>query len=189
MAAAEIADAMIDLRYKTFWRRVGAGFVDALVFAPLTALMFWVYAKVDHGVALALIYVVQQVAGYTYSVGMHARYGQTLGKMASGIKVIDVSEARPISLRQALRRDSVWIAFSIVATLLELSRLLDGIGPLDRTQTSLSTTLAEQASFFWFLAEVVTMLFNAKRRSLHDFIAGTVVVRIAPRSRAEARAA
>ena len=29
----------------------------------------------------------------------------------------------------------------------------------------------------WFLAEVVTMLTNEKRRALHDYIAGTVVVR------------
>jgi uncharacterized RDD family membrane protein YckC len=29
----------------------------------------------------------------------------------------------------------------------------------------------------WFLAEVLTMLTNDKRRALHDFIAGTVVVR------------
>jgi hypothetical protein len=30
---------------------------------------------------------------------------------------------------------------------------------------------------FWFFAEVLTMLTNRKRRALHDFIAGTVVVR------------
>jgi uncharacterized RDD family membrane protein YckC len=29
----------------------------------------------------------------------------------------------------------------------------------------------------WFLAEVLTMFTNRKRRALHDFIAGTVVVR------------
>jgi len=29
----------------------------------------------------------------------------------------------------------------------------------------------------WFLAEVLTMLTNEKRRALHDFIAGTIVVR------------
>lgn len=29
----------------------------------------------------------------------------------------------------------------------------------------------------WFVAEVLTMLTNEKRRALHDFIAGTVVVR------------
>ena len=29
----------------------------------------------------------------------------------------------------------------------------------------------------WFFAEVITMLTNQKRRALHDFIAGTVVIR------------
>lgn len=29
----------------------------------------------------------------------------------------------------------------------------------------------------WFVAEVLTMLTNERRRALHDFIAGTVVVR------------
>jgi hypothetical protein len=29
----------------------------------------------------------------------------------------------------------------------------------------------------WFLVEIVTMLTNGKRRALHDFIAGTVVIR------------
>ncbi|MDC2890391.1 hypothetical protein [Psychrosphaera algicola] len=30
----------------------------------------------------------------------------------------------------------------------------------------------------WHLLEIVTMLFSAKNRAFHDFIAGTVVVRI-----------
>ena len=29
----------------------------------------------------------------------------------------------------------------------------------------------------WFLLELVTMLFNPKRRAVHDFIAGSVVKR------------
>lgn len=29
----------------------------------------------------------------------------------------------------------------------------------------------------WFVAEVLTMLTNERRRALHDFIAGTVVIR------------
>jgi uncharacterized RDD family membrane protein YckC len=28
----------------------------------------------------------------------------------------------------------------------------------------------------WFWSEVVTMLFNKKKRALHDFIAGTMVI-------------
>ena len=29
----------------------------------------------------------------------------------------------------------------------------------------------------WFLLEVITIMLNSKRRALHDFIAGSVVVR------------
>ena len=33
----------------------------------------------------------------------------------------------------------------------------------------------------WFLLEIVTMTFNSKRRALHDFIAGSVVVKASAR--------
>jgi uncharacterized RDD family membrane protein YckC len=33
--------------------------------------------------------------------------------------------------------------------------------------------------FAWFVLELLTMLTNNKRRALHDFIAGSVVVRLA----------
>lgn len=39
----------------------------------------------------------------------------------------------------------------------------------------------------WFVAEVLTMLTNEKRRALHDFIAGTVVIKPACSSRWEWR--
>lgn len=32
-------------------------------------------------------------------------------------------------------------------------------------------------SLLWFVAEIVTSLMNQKRRAVHDFIAGTVVVK------------
>jgi uncharacterized RDD family membrane protein YckC len=35
----------------------------------------------------------------------------------------------------------------------------------------------------WFWAEIITMLTNRKRRSVHDFIAGSVVIRIPKQSR------
>jgi len=37
--------------------------------------------------------------------------------------------------------------------------------------------LLSSLPMLWFLAEVLTMLTNKKRRALHDFIAGTVVAR------------
>jgi len=36
--------------------------------------------------------------------------------------------------------------------------------------------ILDVAGFSWFILEVITMLTNSKRRALHDWIAGTVVV-------------
>jgi len=47
-------------------------------------------------------------------------------------------------------------------------------------------------SLVWFVAELVTMLTNAKRRAVHDFIARSVVVRLShleARAKVDARAA
>jgi uncharacterized RDD family membrane protein YckC len=36
------------------------------------------------------------------------------------------------------------------------------------------------SSLAWWILEVATMLSHSKRRALHDFIAGTVVMRVTP---------
>jgi uncharacterized RDD family membrane protein YckC len=34
-----------------------------------------------------------------------------------------------------------------------------------------------RAGLLWFLLEIITLFANKKRRALHDFIAGSVVIR------------
>jgi uncharacterized RDD family membrane protein YckC len=41
----------------------------------------------------------------------------------------------------------------------------------------------------WVWSEVVTMLFNKRRRALHDYLAGTVVVKVLPAEAMESTAA
>ena len=45
-------------------------------------------------------------------------------------------------------------------------------------QLGLASSLVSLARYAWYLLEVVTMLTNHKRRALHDYIAGSVVVRV-----------
>ena len=53
------------------------------------------------------------VSCWLYSVLMHGFWGQTIGKMLCGIKVIDISE-KPITLFRAFLRDSVPIAIELL---------------------------------------------------------------------------
>jgi uncharacterized RDD family membrane protein YckC len=111
---------------------------------------------------------------------LHARYGQTLGKRAMHVKVMDVSEERIPSLGQAFLRDIGYIAINTFSLayfihIVVAHKYVTGTEQLD----SLPGIILACAGLGWFLLEVITMFSNSKRRAVHDLIAKTVVVRVA----------
>ncbi len=162
-------------RYKTFWPRFCAGFVDSLVWVPLTIPIAWWSDRAAPPVLTALCVLLPAI-GIAYSVVLHGFYGQTLGKMACGVKILKLDET-PITMPQALVRDAPWIVLAIPGIVWGVSIAWGGGNPFRPGTRTFGESVMNGASNVWFLAEVVTMLFNAKRRALHDWIAGTVVVR------------
>jgi uncharacterized RDD family membrane protein YckC len=162
-------------KYRTTARRFWAGFVDGLVFLPLGFFGEWV-GKANLPLSLLVAWMLfSNAAILLYNVLMHGFYGQTLGKMALGVKVLDVSES-PISMRQAFLRESVYIVFNAITVIISICLAFSGgsryLKTFHTTQTIVGT-----ASLIWFYAEILTCLTNQKRRAIHDFIAGTVVVK------------
>ena len=172
-----------DQRYRTFWPRLWASITDALV---LSVLIYFpqnfatFYPAVwDTALWLAVIVIVWGYPAITwvYSVYLHGRFGQTVGKMSTRVRVVNALTEEPITLRHALLRDCVPILLSI-PLLIYNSYLL-----LIESPVRESSTLNELANWtiyirgVWWLVEIITMLANDKRRAVHDFIAGTVVVR------------
>lgn len=171
--------------YAGFWRRLAANLIDALVLMPVSVAPL---ALTLHSKALALIIVLfsSGAVGLLYTIYFHATYGQTLGKMALGIRVLRTDGQR-IGWYEAFWRSAVDVAFwailftSSVVTLMSM--------PEDRfvglSWAALDIEIAHtRKTFFrylewlasaWLYSEVVTLLFNEKKRALHDFIAGTVV--------------
>jgi uncharacterized RDD family membrane protein YckC len=166
------------LKYRTAWLRFCAGVVDGVVLMPLSLLIDWVGTKLSSPAALIPLGIVASGMGVVYSVLLHGRFGQTVGKRQMRVKVLDVSEA-PLTVRQAVLRDAPMIVLAFVQIILLARYILGGGNPfgfaMDRAQP---LGLLEYAMMIWFAAEVVTMLFNEKRRALHDWIAGSVVVRV-----------
>jgi uncharacterized RDD family membrane protein YckC len=164
-------------QYRTFWPRFWAGWVDALVFLPLWPLDSWLGTVTKNPLLLAVWFVVYTFVFDAYSVAMHARYGQTLGKMLTGVKVLDLSGGK-LSLRQALIRDSVPILLGALAIVDGLPLVLAGLDPYRGGEWTWLVELQLYGSFIWFAAEVMTMLLNSKRRAVHDLLARSVVVRV-----------
>lgn len=168
---------MIELKYKTFWRRFWAGIIDAFLFYPLFLLNLWIFANITAKGLLAIWFILFSLSGLIYSVLMHGKFGQTVGKMATGVKVLDLSESK-LSMFQALLRDSVAIASVAIRTAFYLPTILKGVNPYEVRELSLWTTVLSYTLSIWFFAELVTMLTNKKRRAVHDFIARSVVIRL-----------
>ncbi len=170
---------MIEERYRTFSRRFSAGFIDGLIFLPLAFLANYMWSH-PHAVPAAVFilwYVLHLSAYRLYHILLHGLYGQTIGKRMTGVIVVDESEAKRMTMAQAIRRDIFPVIMYFVAIILFVPRFLAGGYPTSPPTYSTLDWIRAYSGWAWFLTEVVTMLLNSRRRALHDFIAETVVVR------------
>jgi uncharacterized RDD family membrane protein YckC len=174
--------------YATFFRRLAAGIIDLLLWVPLLYGIGWI-ASQSKPFAYAVLPPFW-LAGLLYEPLLLAIFGATVGKLLVGIKVVSVRGER-IGWRAALLRSSVSLAMTAYGVYCVASGIWTT--PPDAFQgqgwSSLFQLIAlnlppsretvELAMGFWFWSEFATMLLNSKRRAIHDFLAGTVVVRAA----------
>lgn len=175
---------MIELKYKTFWRRFWAGMIDGLIFFFLLKFLndsIWESYTSIPRIALILWHLFFSFSFYAYSIILHGKFGQTIGKKITKVKVLDYSE-NPLSMVQALQRDIVPILLILFSLNYDIPKIISGGNLFDFESLSLGVSdfLEMLAGTGWFLAEVITMLTNKKRRAIHDFIAGSVVVKLNP---------
>ena len=167
--------AIVERKYDTFWLRFGARFVDAIIFVPLYIAGWLLLAHSTlTGIRVAWI-IVAQCAFVVYQIVMHGLYGQTLGKMSCHVIVRDISE-RPLTMKQAVLRSIVDIALLPLGLWVDLPQLIHA-GSIADFHPSLASRLFSGLCFGWTVIEVVTLLSNEKRRAVHDYIAGSVVIR------------
>ena len=175
------------LTYATFWRRLSAGVIDLLLGVAFTMIFGSIAAssKTTAYVLLPLMWGTMLL----YTVVLHAKLGATLGKLTVGIRVTCIDGNR-ISWGRSIARSAVdliftayWLSLVVPATFSLPPEAFRGQSWGDLFQTVKQSFPAsyETAELFmgaWFWSEFLTMLCNSKRRAVHDFIAGTVVVAI-----------
>jgi uncharacterized RDD family membrane protein YckC len=163
-------------KYQTFWKRFLASFIDSLIFLPFALLCY--YYERSENTSLFLLFTIIHVFLFTlYLVVGHGRYGQTIGKHLMGIKVFDVNEKEVIGYRRAFLRESVWLFAQMAGIVYLFVDTVKSSEPIAVYETYYKSIVGLISSS-WFLLEVVTMLFNKKRRAMHDLIAGSVVVHL-----------
>ncbi len=181
--------SLIEQKFAGFWRRAGAALIDSLLLIPvgLAGTFAFTMGKDLAWLAFA-VELLSTAVCFLYMPILLSRYGRTVGKWAVGVRVIDkagqkISFGRGI-LRQILSVPSMvagLVMYSLLyqavseqglnfASFMEVARWLHAATP------SVLRKLNDAATYLT-LVDVLVVLTNRERRSLHDFIAGTYVIR------------
>jgi len=182
--------------YAGFWSRTRALLIDTAVWIPI----FFVTERYLKRSSIALAVGVEIFTGFlaiAYPIYFHGRWGQTIGKMIVRIRVTRL-DGTPISYWRAAVRHSIETLFSVVITsgtviallkwqgpplsslgFIERSRLLGELNPV------LGSAYYQWLAGVWTWSEPVVLLLNKRKRALHDFMAGTVVIRVGAKPAAE----
>jgi len=162
-------------KYRTGGKRILAAIVDGIVFMPFLLVDRFLLGPTSNQFLLVGWGIFTIFIPIFYSIIAHYSYGKTIGKWVVGVKVLDVSEQRNISIFQSFLRDGVYLLVQFSALVYYAIRVYRS----GEVQYLLSdfNGFATIPVFFWTLIELVTMLTNSKRRAVHDYIARSVVVR------------
>lgn len=172
--------------YDTFVRRVGAVGVDLAVLLPLLVVA-------EHG-SRAGGNTALQTAGVLvplflsplYRTLLHAWCGQTLGKRLLGLRVVRAGDGLAVPWHRCLVRDGPEYLVG-AATAFHLHGLLQQgnytPGQVDGTPVGQGLAACYVG---WIFLDALVVFANARKRALHDFLAGTVVIRTPARRRKKA---
>ena len=154
-------------KHETLGKRFGAMILDFFVLVPVTIVITFVLVFIDRHL-IALSSILSGFISVLYYILMHYHYGQTVGKMIVNVKVLDASEA------------SINFGQSILRSLPQLIPVMFAVSfsTADNSETAefwARTVYAFSGAFY--LIDALVCAASEKHRALHDFIAGTVVVR------------
>ncbi len=179
-----------NLKYAGFWSRLGAMLLDLII----SAVYFYpVYMVEKHHHLLSLYLLAPNFLFVVFfDVWLVKRFGGTPGKLLMRLRIRKL-DGSPVGWREALLRDApnlvFWLA-SLLGVFLPQWQMTDAefhayhaLPPAEyrQRQAEISPVWYQPVGIIsgvWFWSEFVVLLTNRKRRALHDFLAGTVVIRL-----------
>jgi uncharacterized RDD family membrane protein YckC len=182
------------IQYGGFWRRFAAFWLDLLVLLPLSAVAFW---GSQHYRLFSVYYALPgAVVGLFYHVYLIRRFGGTPGKLIMRLRIRKVS-GEPVGYREALLRYApefllvLLMSAALVPPLFQMTEAeFRALSIMERSQhlVDLAPRWFKPVQILhqvWTWSEFIVLLSNRKRRALHDFIAGTVVILDGPKQAME----
>jgi len=172
--------------YAGFWHRIGALLLDFVIVYPYVLLLEYINGLSRLGFFYTLVpYLAFFLIYHVYLV---KRYGGTPGKLIVGIKIVK-KNADDADWQAAIMRYIITFSLLIFGVIVMISalNLIDDTTFLNLTFQGRNKYLSELnpviskvqiwLTAIWVYSEFIVLLTNERKRSIHDFMAGTVVVK------------
>lgn len=172
--------------YAGFWIRLGSLLVDFIILLPVLFLIQYLNSL---GKNVYFYTLIPNLAfGIWYNIYLPKKYGGTLGKLVVGIKIIRL-DGHLIDWKEAILRHIVMLTITILSSIMMTKNLMEAnegifksLSWLQQVQylESLSPTffkINRWVSYIWVFSEFIVLLTNKRKRAIHDYIAGTVIVK------------
>lgn len=159
-------------KYNTILKRILAVIIDVVILFPIDHLESLYMNK---SVLLFAVGKLATTAIYIfYFTLLHAKYGQTVGKIVAELKVMDISESRLINYKKSILRILPFIIINLAVLLYVIIRFGADVSKAEEEFYELSSTI----SLIWISIELIYILSNKKRRAIHDIVADSVVIKV-----------
>jgi uncharacterized RDD family membrane protein YckC len=172
--------------YAGFWSRLGAFLLDGLITAPFTLGVYYInsVARLNN----IYTFLPLQVFYFFYFVYFVKLCGATPGKLIVGLKIIR-KDGIPVDWSEAIFRHIIDLVLRLsysIAIIISLLNMTDtefsskGFierGVLIHQLLPFWYKFVDWAGDIWIWSEFIVLLLNKRKRALHDYVAGTVVIK------------
>ncbi|OJU48131.1 MAG: hypothetical protein BGN96_05335 [Bacteroidales bacterium 45-6] len=174
--------------YAGFWVRVAARLLDFVILLPIAGLVLYVN-NISKSAYMNML-LPNLLFALAFEVILVKVYGGTPGKLIMGLKIIR-KDGDSVDWKTSFFRYSVQFTLGILSAyvlFLTLSLIDDNAynsaGFLQKSQLLSKANpgpmqIPNILSLAWYIAGTIVLLSNSRKRTTHDFIAGTVVVKAA----------
>lgn len=171
--------------YAGFGPRLASILLDAIILMPI----IWVILYLNSSSKEMFFYTIipNMILNLWYNIYLPKKYGGTPGKLIMGMKILKL-DGKDIGWKESFLRHSIVLALTIFNIILMTDAILKAnqetyvnLSWIQQSQylTSLSPVLFTVylwLSNIWTWSELIVLLTNPRKRALHDYVAGTVIV-------------
>lgn len=172
----------VNANYKTIVRRFFAGLIDSLLYFYCSSLIFIILClSLNYKFPLPVYWTIHFFIAYPLNIILTKKYKGTIGKLYFNVSVIDHNNSNRITWTQSIYRELINIGMQIFYIMPMYFYWFQhkAFNYQDYFSKDHPDPLISLITFFSCLvsiSEIVTSLFNKKRRAIHDYIGETVVI-------------